>query len=190
MHADELSLHLLVKNEEELLAPLLTLFSEYVGEIVVVDTGSTDTTVSVAWAHSATIVETELNHDFAAARNLGLELVTRPWILHVDADEWPSDELLDWLKGWEPPAKCGAVAFRRHNLVGGQEIGMRTLEWHIRLFRSVSRFEGRIHERIQVSHEQDIISAPLDAILQHYKTIERQEKQNLLYSEWEEQLCS
>jgi len=157
-----------------------------VGEIIVVDTGSTDRSIEIARGFTSKVFSFELAWDFSAARNFGLEHATKDWILQIDADEWPSTFLLSWIHLWEPPVLCGGVWIRRYNLVGGQPIGKNTFEWHPRLFRRGHRFEGRIHERPIIAPDS-MITAPEECLLLHHKSLERQEKQNAFYQNWEEQ---
>lgn len=180
-----IGLHMLVKDEQELLPALLDHLKPWVQEMVIVDTGSTDNTVVICKERGATVVSKPLDHDFAAARNAGLELITEPWVFQVDADEWPEDALLCYMARFlEAPAKyVDALLVRRHNLIDGQPIGERTYEWHPRVFRNTLRFEGAIHERLNVNNLHFL---PPTLILRHYKTSERQERQNRFYQEWNE----
>lgn len=93
MKAD-VSLCIIVKNEP-LLENCLESIKDYVSEIVIVDTGSTDDTPEVAKKY-ATIFETYTNcnnpetgliEDFSKARNRSFELATKPWIMWCDADD-------------------------------------------------------------------------------------------------------
>jgi len=181
MLAEDLSLHILAKNEEALLPRLLERMDPYVSDIVITDTGSTDTTIALALAAGARICQTTLERGFGEARNVGLSRVTLPWVIQVDADEWPSDELLQWLTGWVPNAVVGGVWIRRHNLVGGKAIGERTFEWHPRIFRSGYRFVGLLHEHPEAPYET-FVRAPEECLLLHYKTVVRQERQNAFYA--------
>jgi glycosyltransferase involved in cell wall biosynthesis len=57
------------------------------GEIVVVDSGSTDGTRRVASEHGARWLERAWT-GFGDQRNFGAEHATRAWVLFLDADEW------------------------------------------------------------------------------------------------------
>lgn len=186
MKPTDLSWHLLVKNEEEFLPKLFERMAPVVGEIIVIDTGSTDNTMEIARVYTTEVYSFDLNHNFSAARNYGLEKVTKPWVIQVDADEWPTDALLRWLKEWEPKEFPYAVMFHRHNLVGGQHIGANTYEWLTRLFPSFVGYVGRIHESPQTTIFPQIC-APEHALLLHHKSITRQSRQNQFYLQWEEQ---
>jgi len=78
---------MIVKNEGANLGRCLRSAQRYVDEIVVVDTGSEDDTVSIARSFGATLGYFSWCNDFAAARNHALSLVTQAWVLVLDADE-------------------------------------------------------------------------------------------------------
>ncbi|MCP4804563.1 MAG: glycosyltransferase [Proteobacteria bacterium] len=82
-----LSLCLIARDEADLLGACLDSVRDHVDEMVVVDTGSTDTTAEVARAHGARVVQHTWADDFAAARNAALDACQGDWILVLDADE-------------------------------------------------------------------------------------------------------
>jgi glycosyltransferase involved in cell wall biosynthesis len=66
--------------------------------IVVVDSGSTDGTLELVAGHSQAEVLARPFDDFERQWNFGLEAITSPWILSLDADYELSDELVDELR--------------------------------------------------------------------------------------------
>nr|ATZ76191.1 UDP-glucose LOS-beta-1,4 glucosyltransferase [uncultured euryarchaeote] len=82
-----LSACLIVKNEEAFLPTSLGSVEPFVDEIVVYDTGSSDSTIEVAKDLGATVVSGWWNDDFASARNRALEHARGDWVLSIDADE-------------------------------------------------------------------------------------------------------
>lgn len=97
----EISLCMIVKNEEEVLARCLSSVREAVDEIVIVDTGSTDRTKEIAESFNAAIYDFEWVDDFAAARNFAFSKATKDYILWLDADDYLKDldrQKLDSLK--------------------------------------------------------------------------------------------
>ena len=81
------SLCMIVKDEEANLATCLASVKPIVDEIIVVDTGSTDRTKDIAEFFGARVYEFEWNDDFAEARNFSLSKAKGGWILIMDADE-------------------------------------------------------------------------------------------------------
>ena len=82
-----ISLCMIAKNEEALIAGCLRSVRGVAHEVIVVDTGSTDRTVAIAEAEGARVVHFRWCDDFAKARNAGVELATGTHILILDADE-------------------------------------------------------------------------------------------------------
>jgi glycosyltransferase involved in cell wall biosynthesis len=87
-HYPDISLVLIVKNEEKDLPRCLESFKDIVKEIIIVDTGSTDRTVEIAKSYGAHVEYYEWTNDFAEARNVSLKYATCEWVLRTDADEW------------------------------------------------------------------------------------------------------
>ncbi|HQT92131.1 MAG TPA: glycosyltransferase, partial [Candidatus Kryptobacter bacterium] len=65
----KLSLSMIVKNEERFLRGCLESVSRLVDEIIIVDTGSTDSTREIADSFGARVFEFPWCDDFSAARN-------------------------------------------------------------------------------------------------------------------------
>ncbi|MCC6396857.1 MAG: glycosyltransferase [Bacteroidetes bacterium] len=84
---DGLSLCMIVKNEESMLASCLAGASGIVDEMIVVDTGSTDRTPMVAAACGARVFSHPWQNNYAEARNAALNHASGGWILVLDADE-------------------------------------------------------------------------------------------------------
>ncbi|MCL5268325.1 MAG: glycosyltransferase [Bacteroidetes bacterium] len=87
MNHTKISLCMIVKNEEGSLASCLQSTRGVVDEIVVVDTGSSDSTVEIAEGFGAKVIAHEWHYDFAEARNVSLDHASGDWILVLDADE-------------------------------------------------------------------------------------------------------
>src|SRR3989344_9612712 len=82
-----LSLCMIVKNEQAFLQQCLSAVQPYVDEIIIVDTGSTDNTKTIAAQFTSKIHDFPWVDSFAAARNFSIRKAQRDWILVLDADE-------------------------------------------------------------------------------------------------------
>ncbi|MEE9605114.1 MAG: glycosyltransferase [Candidatus Scalindua sp.] len=82
-----ISLCMIVKNEEKFLPACLESVNGHVDEIIIVDTGSTDSTVEIAKRYNAKIYHHAWENSFSKARNYSLKYATCEWILILDADE-------------------------------------------------------------------------------------------------------
>lgn len=78
---------LIVKNEEKLLAQCLESIKDVVNEIIIVDTGSTDSTVDIAKSYTEKVYFHEWQNDFSEARNHSISFAQSDWIFIIDADE-------------------------------------------------------------------------------------------------------
>jgi len=82
-----LSICMIVRNEPRHLPKPLASVKGIAAEMVVVDTGSNDDTVSIATAMGAKVLHFERTDYFAAASNAAIEAARQPWILSLDADQ-------------------------------------------------------------------------------------------------------
>ncbi len=82
-----ISLCMIVKNEEENLPRCLDSVRNFVDEIIIVDTGSTDKTIEIAKGYGAKVFNHLWEGSFSKARNYSLKYATSDWILIMDADE-------------------------------------------------------------------------------------------------------
>ena len=150
MHNPLISLCMIVKNEEKNLPRCLESVCGLVDEMIILDTGSEDNTVSIAQSFGAKVYQIPWPGDFSAARNESVEKAGGDWILYLDADE-----VLD---------PCGCPDCIRKAAsdpeVTAWSIPIRCLKWesasysvtvNIRLFRNLPelRFENEVHERIE-----------------------------------------
>ena len=82
-----LSLAMIVRNEEASIEAVLRDAATFCDELIVLDTGSTDSTVQLAIAAGARVGHFVWDDDFAAARNAAIELCTQDWVVWLDADD-------------------------------------------------------------------------------------------------------
>lgn len=98
-----LSVCLIVKNEEAVLAGCLSDAAVFADEIIVVDTGSTDKTREIAWRFTEKVFDFTWVDNFAAARNASFEKASCDYIMWLDADDRISQEnaeKINRLKGY------------------------------------------------------------------------------------------
>lgn len=82
-----ISLCMIVKNEEAVLARCLDTVADLVDEIIIVDTGSTDKTREIAARYTKLLYDFEWVDDFSKARNFAFSKATKEYIYSADADE-------------------------------------------------------------------------------------------------------
>ena len=168
---------LIVKNEEYHLPRCLASLRRTVDEIVLVDTGSTDSTIEIARAAGARIFHFPWCNDFGAARNESLRHATGDWAVWVDADE----ELVELQPGIlhelcrQVPADCVGLWTRCQNLSNEQgEIGSIAQQWRIFRNHRQAHFEGAIHEQLRLPAGQEVRLVPQEqAFIRHWGYIPR-----------------
>ncbi len=82
-----ISLCMIVKNEEAILARCLDSIVDLMDEIIIVDTGSTDRTKEIASKYTDKIYDFTWTSDFSEARNFSFSKATMDYIYTADADE-------------------------------------------------------------------------------------------------------
>jgi tetratricopeptide (TPR) repeat protein len=134
---------MIVRDEADFLRSCLTSIASFCDEIVVVDTGSVDSSVEVAESFGAVVGYRPWDDDFAAARNVALELATGEWVLYIDADEQLEDVDAEAARA-ELVAASNAVALRVRFRASPLYSPYR--EYRLWRHRPDIRFRGRIHE--------------------------------------------
>jgi glycosyltransferase involved in cell wall biosynthesis len=194
-----LSVVIITYNEEanigRTLASVQPLVEDGKGEIIVVDTGSTDRTVEIAKAYGAKVFIEEWK-GYAAQKNSAIDKANGDWILSLDADEEVDSELREELgrSGDNLPIAAGewchtmrqsgnleylkgapnAFLIRRKNYFLGRWM-KRGGFWpdpKLRLLRrGAGRFEDRaVHEDVRVNGSTKLI--PRGALIHHsYPTL-------------------
>lgn len=81
------SLCMIVKNEEDVIASALESVRNIADEIIVIDTGSVDRTKEIAYRYTDQIYDFEWIDDFSAARNYSFSKATMDYIMWLDADD-------------------------------------------------------------------------------------------------------
>jgi hypothetical protein len=155
------SVCLIVRNESHHLPKALASVKGIAAEVVVVDTGSTDDTVSIATAMGAKVLHFEWIDDFAAARNAAIEAATQPWILSLDADQQLTSDSASALAAALLRTDCMAQAvtidlFGPSTMYPDTTVDKSEVELtfkSLRLFRNHPqiRFSGRVHEDVSKS---------------------------------------
>src|SRR5690554_2629583 len=88
-----LSVYYITHNEEARLPESIEKVKGWADELIVVDSGSTDSTCKIAEAAGARVVHRDWE-GFASQKAFAASLCTHAWVLDLDADEVLSDELV------------------------------------------------------------------------------------------------
>jgi len=144
-----LSAALIVRDEERHLEACLASLAGRIDEIVVVDTGSADSSREIALGFGARVLERQWTDDFAAARNASIEACAGEWILYIDADE----RLVAFDRS-VVERELGDPRYAAHTVLFRPSAGYTRYREH-RLFRNRPelRFVGLIHESLMPALE-------------------------------------
>ncbi|MGI8922777.1 MAG: glycosyltransferase [Fimbriimonadales bacterium] len=146
----DISLCMIVRNEERILGDALSTAKPFFTELIVVDTGSTDKTIEVARKHGAKVFEFPWTDSFAEARNESLRHVRGKWFFWMDADDTlPLESGEQIVRAAANAAKnISAFVVPVQFIEESGQAGTRVD--HVKLVRNLPglKFEGRIHEQI------------------------------------------
>ncbi len=137
----------MVKNEEKNLPRSLESIKSAVDEIIVVDTGSTDSTVEIAKSFNAKILTMAWNDDFSTPRNLAIENATGDWIIFLDADEFFKNP--NKIRSEISKTSAETIIIPRIDIDEEQNRELNH-DWSMRIFKNVDylRYRGLIHEHL------------------------------------------
>lgn len=154
------------KNEEQMLEQCLASL-DFVDEIVVVDTGSTDQTKKIAQKYGARIIEYLSGKNFSDWRNRELKESKGEWILYIDADERVTPELKSEIKSiiLDDQSPASAYAIPRKNIILGKEFrhGGQWPDYQKRLFKrhALLGWHGEVHEEPDFKGELKHLKHPM-----------------------------
>lgn len=167
-----LSQAMIVKNEEKNIERALSWGKGIVSEQIVVDTGSTDRTVTIAESMGARVYHFDWIDDFSAAKNFAIEKCSGNWIAFLDADEYfnsvDAGKLMDYIRETDENGGEGIFTL----LVNLDEQGnVGTSASHIRIFKNLKdlRYKRRIHEQLVHSdgHNIKVLDATQELTIWH-----------------------
>lgn len=167
-----LSIAIAVYNEEKNLAACLASVFSIADEIVLVDGGSTDSTVDIAKKFTTKIIRTTNPPVFHINKQKALDACTGDWILQLDADEIIPEELKKEIVRVIQNKDFNGYYIPRKNYFWGHWMkkGGQYPDYVIRLVaRGKARFPSKtVHEQIAVDGPVGYLKTPMDHV--SYKT--------------------
>jgi glycosyltransferase involved in cell wall biosynthesis len=177
---------IITKNEECTLSACLKSLSEF-DEIIVVDNGSSDATLTIAKEFTNVRIMTTQWLGYGPTRQLGADAAKNEWIFWIDADERLSKELSsEILTQLADASRNNVLAMKRHNYFLGRRIrgcGW-SPDWVVRLFhRQHAQFNTKtVHEGLTGYHTTDVIQLRTPLIHFSYRNIRQFFEKNLRYA--------
>ena len=192
--ASDMALAMIVRDEP---ADRLALLVEYVkpviSKVVIADTGSVKNETELYRTWGVDAYDYKWVDDFSAARNSTLDHLddSIEWVLHLDADELPSWEMMKhvlWIRDNAPKRVLGYQVFTV-NFWGGERGIEHPAHWHVRLFRRAhGRWYKKVHEQVMLDGKREGQAGPTlekmnkQAYLIHSKPAEKLDTSALLYT--------
>jgi len=152
MH-NQLSVVIISKNEEKFIADAVE-SALFANEVLVLDSGSTDNTCTIAQEHGAKVLHQDWL-GFGMQKNKAVELASNDWVFVLDSDERITLELqLEILSTLKNPMTDGYHVARLNNFFGKniRHCGLYP-DYSIRLFnRTKGMFNDvTVHESVQMN---------------------------------------
>lgn len=149
-----ISLCMILKDEEQVLERCLSSIKDLVDEIIIVDTGSTDTTKQIALQYTDQVFDFAWICDFAAARNYAFSKASMEYCIWLDADDVIEDkERVDFLDLKNSLTLDTDIVMMRYNTAFDDEGNPSFWYYRERIIRNDQShlWQGAVHEVITPS---------------------------------------
>ena len=172
-----ISVCMIVKNEEKVLARILKCAKKFADEIIVVDTGSTDKTKEIAKSFTDKIFDFEWVDDFSKARNFAFEKATCDYQMWLDADDFVSQENINQIIMLKKINSNADVYMFKYATGFNKDDHPYLVFYRERLLKRSKNFkwEGFVHEAISPSGKVEYC----DITIEHRKLDSHDPKRNL-----------
>lgn len=142
---------IIAANVENEILPTLKTARQLTKDILFVDTGCTDSTVTIRKPYVNKVVYAS-GHDFAAWRNLGTKHATADWLLYLDSDERLTPELIKEINTTLEHPQHAAYTIPRYEILLGRHLAHWGDSRVIRLIKrdALRRWVGKLHEQPQI----------------------------------------
>ncbi len=164
------SCFIISKNECDRIARTIRSVKDWVDEVVVVDSESTDATIAVATAEGCRVI-TQPWLGFGAQKRFAEDQCRNAWVLNLDADEVVTpalkDEIVALFAGGNPSRVAYGMPLELVYPGMGQPRRWARDHWYVRLYdRRVVRFrDSHVHDTVVTS---DHAIGALNAAAYHY----------------------
>lgn len=145
------SVVIITRNEAAILGKTLQSLTGFTDDIVIVDSGSADETLSIARSFGCRIIQTEWK-GYGPTKNIGIDAAKYDWILSIDADEIPDKLLLNSISkiDFADASKAYDINFKTY--FGSKQIrfGEWGIDHHVRLVnrKFVRWSDDEVHEKL------------------------------------------
>ena len=179
------SIVIITKNEADIIARCIEKARQITDDIVIIDNGSTDATVEIAFTYGCRVYKKQWD-GYGANKNKGIDAARYHWILSLDADEIPNDELIASLHqiNFDDFDVVYDIKFKSYFGDKLVRYGSWGRDHHIRLFNRnhVKWSETPVHENLLMP--PNVVTKKLDGSIQHYsvKNIAEYRSKSIYYA--------
>lgn len=162
-----LTVVVLTKNEEKNIIDVVKNAKQIAEVVLIVDSGSTDKTITLAEANGARVIYRAWDNDFATQRNFALQHVKTEWVLYLDADERLNNKLVEAIKKAITAGEQKQYSIKRKSVAFGQEFNYGVLkpDFVPRLFKTKNvHWVNKVHEKPVCKDKLEV----LDGYIEHY----------------------
>ena len=172
-----LSVVILTCNSEKYLKEVLE-SAKFADEIIVVDSGSKDSTKQICDGFGNVKFHKQAWLGFGAQKQKGVDLAKNEWVFVLDSDEVITDELKNEIISTLKEPKFSAYNVARLNFFFGKAIKNMGLypDYTVRLFnKNFAKFDGRaVHEKVVLNDDSQRLGALKNHFLHYaYESIEQ-----------------
>jgi len=166
---EKISVVIITYNEENKLSRCLESVKPVADEIIILDSFSTDDTVSVAESAGAVVYQ-QTFCGYKEQKNAALDLASHNYVLSIDADEALSVELINSILTAKEGFMCSAYTMNRCNFFAGRFIrhGLWYPDKKIRLFDKRVAYWGGMNPHDKIILEENSTTCHLEGDIFHY----------------------
>ncbi len=172
-----ISAFIICQDEEQKIGSCLEQAAKIADEIIIVDSGSTDSTLEIAKKYTDKIYHRDWL-GYGAQKNYALSKCSNEWVMSLDADEVLTDELIEEITHLDLAALAYKIA--RKLFIGNKFIrwGGYYPDFQLRLFKkSLGKFsDAKVHESVKLSSDE--VCPKLKHPLNHFSYKDLNEMQN------------
>lgn len=173
-------------NEESNIVKCIESVLTFSEKIIIVDSFSTDKTKELATKYEKVVFFEHVFEDYISQKNRGNSHVLSDYIFSIDADEWCSNELIDYFNK-NKNSLPEIIKFQRKNYYCGQLIkyGSWNPDIKTRLWKNeLATWGGKIpHEHLVFNSNHFVFNSPFCIYHNSYNTVKSHFYKSLKYAE-------
>lgn len=156
-----LTVLIITKNEEEMIADCIESARNFADELLVVDSASTDKTAEIAQKLGAIVISKDFS-DFSERRNFAATKAKNKWILYLDADERLTPEFKKEVQKFIQSDESNVAYFvKRKTYYFNKDWEFTDKVQRLFLKSKLKSWHGVVHETPEVQGQIGIIESPI-----------------------------